>query len=394
MVTVGIYNLYWTTYGGGEQVSAAIAEHLIGSGHRVVLFGPEPVDTDAMLSRLGRDLVGCEHRRVRDDDEASAASADVDLFVNGTYLSRAVNRAPVGLYYVHFPGVPPSARRRRVDAVARAGLAVLDRPEHLSGPLEGVRAGLRRRRIDQGWTTSYERFLANSRFTADWIDRLWGVPAEVLHPPVQMSPTTTRGDQRVLSIGRFFDPSFGHCKKQDVLMGAWERMEHAGLVDEWSFEMIGGADGASREYVLDLRRRARDLRVDVRVNAPRQVLTEALSSASFLWHAAGHGEDPIAHPDRFEHFGIAVVEAMSAGIIPLVYAEAGPAEIVRDGIDGRWWGTMDELTEITGELIADDAARQVMSRAAAERATEYSSSAFATAFDSALASARVSAPSA
>ena len=198
----------------------------------------------------------------------------------------------------------------------------------------------------------------------------------------------------MLSIGRFFDPSFGHCKKQDVLMWAWERMEHAGLVDEWSFEMIGGADGASREYVLDLRRSASDLRVDVRVNAPRQVLTEALSSASFLWHAAGHGEDPIAHPDRFEHFGIAVVEAMSAGIIPLVYAEAGPAEIVRDGIDGRWWGTMDELTEITGELIADDAARQVMSRAAAERATEYSSSAFATALDSALASARVSAPSA
>ena len=53
MVTVGIYNLYWTTYGGGEQVSAAIAEHLIRSGHRVVLFGPE---TPVMYAPLGREV--------------------------------------------------------------------------------------------------------------------------------------------------------------------------------------------------------------------------------------------------------------------------------------------------------------------------------------------------
>lgn len=386
MVTVGIYNLYWTTYGGGEQVSAAIAEHLLATGHRVVLFGPEPVDPETMRSRLGRDLDGCEHRRVRDDDEASAASADVDLFVNGTYLSRAVNRASLGVYYVHFPGVPVDARRRRVDAVARLGLSVLDRPGRLPGALEGVRAGLRRRRIDTGWVASYDRFLANSRFTADWVDRLWDVPATVLHPPVQMSDVTTTGDRRILSIGRFFDPSFGHCKKQDVLMGAWERLEDAHDLEEWSLQMIGGADGASREYVLDLRRRARGRRVDVAVNAPRTVLHEALSSASILWHAAGHGEDPDVHPDRFEHFGIAVVEAMSAGIVPLVHAAAGPTEIVRDGIEGRWWRTVDELVEMTRELAGDDELRSTMSRSASERALAYSSSAFTVALDGVLGS--------
>lgn len=386
MVTVGIYNLYWTTYGGGEQVSAAIAEHMVARGDRVVLFGPESVDPEVMHARLGRDLAGCEHRRVRDDEEASAASGDVDLFVNGTYLSRAVNRAPLGLYYVHFPGVPIDARRRRVDTVARLGLRVLDRAERLPGPLEGVRAGLGRRRIDNAWTATYDTFLANSRFTADWVERLWGVPSRVLHPPVQMSDVITSGERRVLSVGRFFDPTFGHCKKQNVLMDAWERLEDAEELGGWSLQMIGGADGASRDFVLDLRRRARGRRVDIAVNAPRTVLLDALASASILWHAAGHGEDAEVHPDRFEHFGIAVVEAMSAGIVPVVHAAAGPIEIVRDGIDGRWWRTVDELVEITRELTEDADLRSRMSRAASERAAVYSSAAFSTMLDGVLAS--------
>jgi glycosyltransferase involved in cell wall biosynthesis len=387
VVTVGIYNLYWSTYGGGEQVSAAIAEHLAAAGHRVVLLGPHPIDHALMSARLGRDLSGCEHRRVTDDDEASRASGEVDVFINGTYLSRAVNRAATGLYYVHFPGVPPSGRRLRADRIARLGLGVLDRADRLPDALEGVRAGLRRRRIDHTWTSSYRMFLANSGFTSDWVTRLWGVTATVLHPPVQPGPVTTRADRRVIAIGRFFDPSFGHSKKQDVLLDVWEDMERSGLVDDWSLQLVGGADGASRDYVLALRRRALELRVSVEVNAPRSVVGEALASGALLWHGAGFGEDPEAHPDRFEHFGISVVEAMSAGIVPVVYAAAGPAEIVRDGIDGRWWRTREELSAVTRDLIADDSGRREMARAAVVRATDYSSARFAAALDSVLTAA-------
>ena len=32
---IAIYNLYWSTYGGGEQVAAATAEHLVADGHDV-----------------------------------------------------------------------------------------------------------------------------------------------------------------------------------------------------------------------------------------------------------------------------------------------------------------------------------------------------------------------
>ena len=51
-----------------------------------------------------------------------------------------------------------------------------------------------------------------------------------------------------------------------------------------------------------------------------------------LGYVAGvEGEDAERHPERFEHFGISVVEAMAAGAVPLVFGAAGPGEIVQDG---------------------------------------------------------------
>ena len=60
---VGIYNLYWHTYGGGEQVTGAIAAQL-ARHHDVTLLGPHPVDHSTTLARLGVDLSGCSYERV------------------------------------------------------------------------------------------------------------------------------------------------------------------------------------------------------------------------------------------------------------------------------------------------------------------------------------------
>jgi hypothetical protein len=55
---VAIYNLYWATYGGGEQVSGAIAETL-SKYCDVTLLGPEEPNIEATRARLGVDLAGC-----------------------------------------------------------------------------------------------------------------------------------------------------------------------------------------------------------------------------------------------------------------------------------------------------------------------------------------------
>lgn len=377
MSRVAVYNLYWTTYGGGEQVSGAIAECL-RDGHEVTLLGPEPIDVEATRARLGVDLSGCGWRKVVDDEQAGEASADYDVFVNGTYLSVARNRSPRGLYYVHFPGLPATPRQRVVRAVAKIGSRTLSLAPRLPGPVAGVKRGLERRLVDTSWIGTYSTFMANSVYTSSWIRRLWGVDSVVVHPPVRPSVKPGAKTNSIASVGRFFDPSFGHCKKQADLLDGFSRMVTSREgVGDWRLIFVGGADSASREYALAVRRGAVGLPVEVHLNAPRETVESTLSGASIFWHAGGFGEDPEVHPDRFEHFGIAVVEAMAAGAVPVVFAAAGPAEIVRHGVDGFHWRTLDELASHTRRLMSDASLRATMSESSRARATEFGLDAFA-----------------
>ena len=180
---VAVYDLYWSTLGGGEQVDGTIAS-VLSVDHDVTLLGPEPIDVDRIHERLGVDLSGCDFRCVIDDACASEASAEFDLFVNGTYRSTAINRAPAGWYYVHFPEPPTGWRDIVGQHVARAGVRALTRPG-LPARLDEVRAGFDRRVRRTEHLSTYQRYLANSRFTAGWVEQLWGVPATVVYPPVR-----------------------------------------------------------------------------------------------------------------------------------------------------------------------------------------------------------------
>ncbi len=72
---VAIYNLYWTTFGGGEQQAGGIADALSGE-HEVELLGPETVDLQVLRDRLGLRLDGVTFRRIPADDlSATLASA-------------------------------------------------------------------------------------------------------------------------------------------------------------------------------------------------------------------------------------------------------------------------------------------------------------------------------
>lgn len=381
MSKIAIYNLYWHTYGGGEQVSGAFAEFLAQSSD-VTLLGPVRPDVDSSLARLGVDLSGCQFLEVTNDEEASEASAGFDLFVNGTYRSNAVNRAKRGVYYVHFPEPPSSPRARARSIVARLGSSVVDRVVKDSdgdGTAQRVKRGLARRRHDVSWVDSYDHFAANSSYTADWVMRLWKVESTVLYPAVRPVVTDVAESTKrplIASVGRFFDPALGHCKKQADMLTAFAAMNDAGRTlvggDRWRLAFVGGADAASREYTLGVRRAAQGLPVDVFVNKPRAVVEATLSAASIYWHGTGFGENGSRHPERFEHFGIAVVEAMLAGCVPVVFGEAGPAEIVQHGVNGFHWHTLEQLAEFTDLLMRDAGKRRSMSEAAVARGREFS----------------------
>jgi glycosyltransferase involved in cell wall biosynthesis len=216
---------------------------------------------------------------------------------------------------------------------------------------------------------TYDSVVALSEYTRQWAQRWWGRGDHVLSPPVVMR-RGGRKENVILAVGRFFDERSGHSKRQLELVHAFRRLVESGL-EGWRLVLIGGCSGENRDYAMAVRAAARGLPVEVRLNVPGSFLDESFAAASIFWHAAGLGADLEAHPDRAEHFGIAPIEAMSAGAVPIVFGAAGPSEVVQHEVNGLQYHSIDELADATRRVIDDPALRQRLAQAAVERAQEY-----------------------
>jgi glycosyltransferase involved in cell wall biosynthesis len=244
-------------------------------------------------------------------------------------------------------------------------------------PRMGELARLRRVRdlqFNGEFLESYECVVANSQYTAGWVERLWGRAARVLEPPVR---PRSRGPKRpiILSVGRFFPNVSGHSKKQVELVNAFRIACERGL-HGWELHLVGGCKDTDRAYAEEARKAAVGLPVRFHINAPGEDVAGLFAAADLFWHAGGYGEDLARHPDRFEHFGITVVEAMSAGAVPLVYDQGGPADIVGASHCGRVYGTLEQLATETLALAADPGTRRSLSARAMEEAAQYSAEEF------------------
>ena len=76
-----------------------------------------------------------------------------------------------------------------------------------------------------------------------------------------------------------------------------------------------------------------------------------------------------------------MVEAMSAGAVPVVYEHGGPAAIVRETGCGELFATTDELATKTVALVRDDTRRAELADAARARAAEFAYDRFAERLD-------------
>ena len=87
------------------------------------------------------------------------------------------------------------------------------------------------------------------------------------------------------------------------------------------------------------------------VNAERSVVLRHLAEAKLFWHTAGISDDTrTTAPAKMEHFGIATVEAMLAGCVPLAPAHGGQVEIVEHGLSGYLCRNTENLLSIAPAL--------------------------------------------
>ena len=243
---------------------------------------------------------------------------------------------------------------------------------HFQTPIEWVRYSIKT------WIKLLrtQAVVTNSFFTKSFIDKKLHVKSTVIYPPVSIHEKKEKKENIILNVGRYGIKNAGSSyKKQEVLIETFQHMVKKSLAT-WKLVLV--VSGSEEELATLLEKKdalAKD-HIEIIPNCTNDVLWVYYTKAKIYWHAAGFGEDLILHPDRAEHFGIATVEAMGAGAVPIVMNAGGQREIVADDRNGYLWNTKEELQQKTTAVIEDTKKWELLSTNAIKRAQDFNQERF------------------
>lgn len=258
---------------------------------------------------------------------------------------------PTGLFAV------PLARRLGAPLVLFAhGSDVLRLPER--SPTD--------RRLARAVFARADLVIANSEYLAGEVIARLDVPERRVRI---VSPGVRYGDFSAARAARADDTRAGwlfvanliHRKGLDVLFDAMSELRREGHEPE-RLTVIGDGEDGDR-----LRERARRDGLDVEFLGARPHADVAHAMA---------GARLVVVPSREEALGLAALEAMAAGAIPVVSAVGGLAEQIEDGVNGFGCPSEDPVALAAAlrraQTVADDpAARRAMARAGDETARSH-----------------------
>ncbi len=378
---VGIFDHVSLRLGGSQLVVANMAAQLSQDYAVDVLHSGQGYTLASLATAFGLDLTlvkerivenslgsfslsGLKPRYVRERMEFDRQLTEpYDLFIYSGHGVPPFCSAGRGLVYCHFPFEShPTHELLRTNGWE--GHFHLDRWIRLRGY-----TWLWNRRM-----RGYQKLLSNSNFTSGWIERLWKRPSEVLYPPVAIESASVAKENIIVSLGRFIVTD----GKNHALQLKTFREFLSVTGGDWRLCLIGFCTDLpqDRAYLERLQAISRDIPVTFVVNAPRQTLWTHLAKAKLYWHATALGGEADIPPKRMEHFGIATVEAMGAGCVPLVPMSGGQPEIVEHEVSGFLCRNAQALLQHTSRLAIDDLLCRQMGRAAIERSARFRPEAF------------------
>lgn len=346
---VGIYDPYLKTMGGGERYALTFAEVMIREGHKVDIFWNENM-IDEAGRRFGLDLKG--------------VNFETNIFVKHHSLIKRLSKLRLyDLFFCMSDGSIPWVFGKK---------NIL----HFQVPFKDVvgRSVLNKLKLSR-----FDYVVCNSFFTKKFIDREYGIESIVIYPPVEVGLIKTGKKEKViLSLGRF--SASLHAKQQGVLIGVFKDMVDEGLKN-WQLILAGGAlGGVDDEFVQKLRIQAQGYPIDFKINISFEEIKKLYAKTKIYWHAAGFGIEEKQTPEKAEHFGISIVEAMAAGCVSVVVGKGGPKEILKHGESGFFWKEKDQLKRYTFCLIKSEVLRKKISAQSVERSRSFSKERFRTAF--------------
>lgn len=347
---IGIFDPYLDTLAGGEKYMLTAATCL-AKNHSVSIFWDSDEKENIKLeakNKLGIDL------------------ANIDIVDN--------------IFSTSTPFYKRLLESRKYDAILLLSdgsfpMLLCSLALHFQSPLEWVNGRTLKNRIK---LSRVKHVICNSQFTRSFIDKELGIKSSVIYPPVNISHNFTYAEKKniILNVGRFGIKTQGSSyKKQEILVEAFKDMIKEGLRG-WELILVVSFKKEQQEQFDNFKKTVLGFPVHIIENPTNGVLWEMYKKAKIYWHAAGFGEDIQKNPDRAEHFGIATVEAMSVGAVPIVIGLGGQIEIVENGQNGFLWKTTQELVNKTNQVINDSNLWKNLSKEAVNRAKDFSQEKF------------------
>ncbi len=201
---------------------------------------------------------------------------------------------------------------------------------------------------------TYQTIITYSDFAWKWIRKYWNKDAKVIAPSVDLLYKKYRlskykKNNWICSVGRFF--TLGHGKKQEILIEAFKKLCDKSK-KKWELHLVGGLgdEPSSIIFFRYLKEKSKGYPVFFHINSSRREVEDVYLKSKIYWHATGFGENEDIYPIRFEHFGIAPIEALSAKCIPILFNGGGLREIITSAKlndEKNLFNTVTELVENT-----------------------------------------------
>lgn len=369
---VGIFDHLSLRLGGSQLVVANMAAYLSQRYAVEVIHSGKGYTVSSLASAFGVDLSQVKERIVTESLDGFSPEG-----LRPSYLRRRIQAdheltAPYDLFIYSGHGVPPFC-------AAKQGMVYCHFPFESHPAYDLLRTegwegrsllGRWIRLVGYTWIWNrrmrkYSTVLGNSKFTSGWIERLWKHRAELLYPPVAIKVSSVAKENIIVSLGRFIVTDGKNHALQ--LTAFREFLSKAGT--GWRLCLIGFCTDLpqDRAYLDKLKSLSSDIPVTFVVNASRETLWAHLAKAKLYWHATALGDESSVPPERTEHFGIATVEAMGAGCVPLVPMSGGQPEIVEHEVSGFLCRDARALLQYTSRLAGDESLCLQMGLAAKER---------------------------
>ena len=194
------------------------------------------------------------------------------------------------------------------------------------------------------------KVICNSYFTKKFIDAEYGIDSIVVYPSVDiLSIKPKKKENLILYIGRF--SQLAQSKRQDILIKAFKMLLKK--IEGFRLILAGGTEVGADKYLARLKRSIGNTPVTIIEDPSFEKLVSLYGRAKIFWSASGYSENENKNPIKVEHFGITLVEAMSAGCVPLAYDAGGHKEIIRDGKNGYLFNSVRDLVNKTQKLLMD-----------------------------------------